>query len=59
MDCDLFIYGNDCDFCKDFFEKMLKLLAKGRGLRVKSNCFPIKGMSSSEINLIMKRKVDW
>jgi len=45
MDCDLFIYGNDCDFCKDFFEKMLKLLAKGRGFRVKSNRFPIKGVS--------------
>jgi len=36
----------DCDFLWEFFEEMLKLLAKGRGFWVKSNPFPIKGVSS-------------
>jgi hypothetical protein len=46
MDCDLFVFGKDCDFLWEFFEEMLKLLAKGRGFWVKSNPFPIKGVSS-------------
>jgi hypothetical protein len=33
-------------FLQGVFEEMLKLLAKGKGFRVKSNHFPMKGVSS-------------